>query len=200
MARCPSCDYPLPDDRERVGARCPHCRQPIYEPPTRIARTAREGESSCPVHAGMETVGVCGRCGNYLCEACRTRWRGVIVCAACVDRALGTREAAPEQQRAHFRQAVLGLVLGLAAWVLSTLAILGVGLLASGGEVAIGLVLLMMLVLAFDVLLACLGVGQAAAALRVRGNHMILATLGLVLGGLYVGAMLGLGTFSLWQN
>jgi hypothetical protein len=200
MARCPSCDYPLPDDRDRVGARCPNCRQPIYEPPTRMARPAREGESSCPVHAGMETVGVCGRCGNYLCEVCRTRWRGVILCAACVDRALGTSEAAPEQERAHFRQAVLAVVLGLAAWVFSALALVGIGVLSAGGQVAVGLVLLLVFVLAFDVLLAALGVGQATAALRVRGNHMILATLGLIVSGLYVGVMLGLGTFNLWQN
>ena len=36
MARCPSCEYPLPDDRERLGARCLGCRDPLYEPAGRI--------------------------------------------------------------------------------------------------------------------------------------------------------------------
>src|SRR6516162_9238402 len=88
MNRCPSCDYPLPADRERLGARCPNCRDPLYEPPGRIGRPAREGEGSCAVHEAVETVGVCARCGNYLCEVCRTQWRGQIVCGACVQRAL----------------------------------------------------------------------------------------------------------------
>ena len=87
MSRCPSCDYPLPADRERLGARCPNCRDPLYEPPGRLGRPAREGEGSCAVHTGVETVGVCARCGNYLCEVCRTQWRGQIICGACVQRA-----------------------------------------------------------------------------------------------------------------
>src|SRR3954469_22288991 len=124
MSRCHSCDYPLPPDRERLGARCPHCRDPLYEPPGRYGRPAHEGEAACPVHAGVESVGTCGRCGNYVCETCRTRWRDQLLCAACVDRALDSGEAAPEQERAHFRQALLGLVLGGAAWVLTGLAFL----------------------------------------------------------------------------
>ena len=36
MALCPSCEYPISDDRERVGARCPSCRDPLYEPPGRF--------------------------------------------------------------------------------------------------------------------------------------------------------------------
>jgi hypothetical protein len=48
--------------------------------------------------------------------------------------------------------------------------------------------------------LAALGLGQAAAALRARGNAMILATIGLVLNGLYLGALLGLFTFTIWQS
>jgi len=118
MALCPSCDYPIPDDRERVGARCPNCRDPLYEPPGRFGRPVREGEGACSVHPECESVGPCGRCGNFMCETCRTRWREQILCAACVDRALESREAAPEQSRTHFRQALTALVLGVGAWVL----------------------------------------------------------------------------------
>src|SRR5258708_31449056 len=123
MARCHSCDYPLPEDRERVGAGCPRCRDPLYEPAGRISRLARPGEASCPVHAGMESVGLCHRCGEQLCEVCRTRWRGHILCAACIDRALQTSEATPEQARANARQARLALWFGGGAWLLSAAAL-----------------------------------------------------------------------------
>src|SRR5215469_18778705 len=116
MSRCPSCDSPLPRDRERRGARCPNCLDPLYEPPDRVSRPAREDEGACALHAGRETVGTCGRCGNYFCAVCRTRWRDQVLCAACVERALASREATPEQDRAHARQALLGMLLGSSAW------------------------------------------------------------------------------------
>src|SRR6516225_5045554 len=102
MARCPSCEYPLPENRERVGARCPSCRDPLYEPP-----------------------GPCGRCGNYLCEVCRTRWRDQVLCPACVERALSSDEATPEQAKAAFRQALVALLLGSGSWVFALLAFVG---------------------------------------------------------------------------
>src|SRR3954470_5235994 len=112
MARCPSCDYPLPANRERLGARCPNCRDPLYEPPTRVSRPARAGEMACAVHPNSEAMGPCARCGNYLCEVCRCKWRDQIVCAACVERALEVHEVAPEQVRTHYRQALTALILG----------------------------------------------------------------------------------------
>jgi hypothetical protein len=203
MARCPSCDYSLPEDRERVGARCPHCFDPLYERPGRTARRMREGEGACVVHKDSEVVGTCGRCGNYLCEVCRTRWRDKALCAACVERALETSEAAPEQTRTHFRQAMLGLGLGVGAWVLTGGAFLLFALLASatGGDPAakLGPAMLLMLGLLTAIVTALLGVGQAAAALRTRGNHMILATVGLILAGLHVGVLVGFFGFSIWM-
>jgi hypothetical protein len=196
MARCPSCDYPLPEDRERLGARCPRCKDPLYEPPDRIGRPAREGEGACAAHAGCEAVGTCARCGNYLCEVCRTRWRDRILCAACVGRALESREAAPEQARAHFRQAGLGLLMGGGAWAFMLLAQLLIVAAAAGGQAAAAL-LGVLLILASAVL-GMLGLGQAAAALRARGSHMILATVGLVVSGLYVGVFIGIFVFRLW--
>ncbi len=201
MPRCPSCDYPLPPDRERLGARCPNCRDPLYEPPGRYGRPAREGEGSCAAHPGVEVVGTCARCGNYLCEVCRTRWRDGILCAACVDRALGSGEAPPEQKRAQLRQVFLSLGLGLAAWGFSFAAwLLAVLVTGASGQLHFGLLLLMVLIFLGDMVLAALGLGQAAAALRARGNAMILATVGLVLNGLYLGALLGLFSFTIWQS
>jgi hypothetical protein len=164
MARCPSCDYPLPDDRERVGARCPNCRDPIYEPASRIARPVRAGEPACSVHAGMESVGICLRCGEQVCEVCRTRWRGQILCAACVDSALQTKEATPEQARSHRRAAMRSVFFSGGAWLLSGLA-LGVLYLA-GTEAPVLLTFIVFLILGGDVLLATVGAGQAVSTWR----------------------------------
>jgi hypothetical protein len=201
MSRCPSCDYPLPADRERLGARCPNCRDPLYEPPGRIGRAARDGEGSCAVHAGVETVGVCARCGNYLCEVCRTPWRGQIVCGACVQRALETKEAAPEAARQSFVQALLSVGLGGAAWVLIGVAFLLVVIgFAVGGQggAAVGAVGALA-ILAVAAILAVFGVGSAVAVLRVRGGSMILAVIGLLINCLHLGALVGLFTMNLWQ-
>jgi hypothetical protein len=197
MNHCPSCDYPLPHDRERLGARCPNCRDPLYEPPGRISRPAREDEGACALHAGRETVGTCGRCGNYFCEVCRTRWRDQILCAACTEHALESREATPEQVRAHFRQALLGLLMGLGAWcffILGQLVIVG-AVFADRNPL---LALLGLLLVVSAVLLAVVGTGQAAAALRMRGSHMIMATSGFLIGGLFLGVFIGNYVLQLW--
>ena len=197
MNRCPSCDYPLPHDRERIGARCPNCRDPLYEPPGRVSRPTRADEGACALHAGRETVGTCGRCGNYFCEVCRTRWRDQILCAACVERALASHEATPEQARAHFRQALLGLLDGLGAWgglILGEL--LGVVALAVNKNIL--LLLLALVVILGSALLGVVGIGQATAALRTRGHHMIMATSGLIVSGLFLGAFIGIYIFRLW--
>ena len=186
MALCPSCEYPIPDDRERVGARCPNCREPLYEPPERFGRPVREGEGACGVHPECESVGPCGRCGTFMCETCRTKWRDQILCAACVDRAMESKEAAPEQSRTQLRQAILALSMGIGAWVLCLLGLLvaGLGVEASGGrlEALIIWVLLATVALLAAAGVALFGMGQAAAVLRARGSHMILATIGLVIG------------------
>jgi hypothetical protein len=198
MSRCPSCDSPLPRDRERLGARCPTCLDPLYEPPDRVSRPTREGEGACALHAGRETVGTCGRCGNYFCEVCRTRWRDQVLCATCVERALASREATPEQDRAHSRQALLGVLLGIGAWGL----FVGGILLANAAEAfkVPALVLLVLLLIPGASLLGVLGLGQAAAALRTRGQHMIAATSGLIVSGLFVGAFIGFFVFQLWYS
>lgn len=200
MNHCPSCDYPLPRDRERIGARCPNCRDPLYESRSRPSRPARQGDGACALHPGQEAAGTCERCGNYYCIVCRTRWRDRILCPACVERALESREAAPEQARAHARQAVLGLVLGISAWlllVLTGLLISSVGAMQGNGAVLfLGLVALLLIL--GSMLLGTIGLGQAAAAVRSRGAHMIVAVSGLILNGLFVGALVGFCIFSMW--
>jgi hypothetical protein len=200
MARCPHCDYPIPDDREAAGARCSSCHDPLYEPPVRFSRRAREGEASCAVHAGMESVGVCARCNQHVCETCRTRWRGTIICAACADRALSTGEASPEQAGTHVQQAKASVQLTGLAWLAAGLAALVLQVSGRGSDLGVIVTFVALLVLVGAVLLAAVGMGEALAALRAGGNRTALAAAGLALGGLYIGVMLGIGTLALWQT
>lgn len=200
MSHCASCDYPLPYDRERLGARCPNCRDPLYEPPGRVSRPVHEGEGACALHAGREAAGTCSRCGNYFCEVCRTRWRDQILCTACVERALVSREATPEQARTHFRQALLGLLMGLSAWVFFILGMLmaGVAAIADSGSINPIVILFILFLFISAMLLGVMGTGHAVAALRTRGQHMILATSALLIGGLFLGVFLGNYILELW--
>jgi hypothetical protein len=203
MALCPSCDFPISGDRARIGARCPNCRDALYEPPGRFGRPVREDEGACSVHPESESVGPCSRCGNFMCETCRTRWRDQILCAACVNRALEAHETMPEQSRTQFRQALLALGLGVGAWVLGLLGFVAavVVVVAAGGKqtpaLLGGIGLIMIVMFLAGAALAMFGMGQAIAVLRVRGAHMTLATIGLTLGGLFVGTFIGLFALSI---
>jgi hypothetical protein len=192
MARCRECGERLPADPDRCGARCPACREPLYAAP-RVRRGSTDGQ--CAVHPENAAVGTCGRCGNYLCAVCRTRWRERWLCAACVDLALERNEAAPAEARAHLRQALLALGLGVASWMIFLLGTVLVAAAMGGGQT--GVFLLAGLTILASPLPSLVGLGQAIAAIRARGDHMILATLGLLLTGLNVGAFIGLLSFSI---
>jgi hypothetical protein len=200
MARCLTCDHPVPADRERVGARCPSCRLPLYEPAGRVARPAREGEPSCQLHEGMESVGVCLRCGGYVCETCRTRWHGQVLCPACVSKALATSEATPGQPRERRRQAVAAAACGAAAWAAGALAVAVLTWYTPDGPSGVVVVFVGFLVLAAGVFVAAAGAGQAVAALRGGGPHQALAFAGLAVSGLYAAVALGAGALALWQG
>jgi hypothetical protein len=199
MARCPSCEYPLPENRERVGARCPSCRDPLYEPPGRFARVAREGEATCAAHPKNESIGPCGRCGNYLCEVCRTRWRDQVLCATCVERALGSDEATPEQAKAQFRLALMALLFGVGTWVLALLIFIILVVVVASADPSPIVLGLLVFALVGAATPAVFSIGQAVSVLRARGSHMIMATFGLILSGIYIGTIMGLFVLVVWQ-
>lgn len=197
----------LPTQGESLGSRCPYCRDPLFEPPDLVGRSPESNESQCAVHTSSAAAGTCQRCGNYFCPICRTRWHNQNWCIACVERALEAKERTPEEGRAHKRQALLALILGLAAWgvlIVSVVVMAAVvGVAGDQGDPTMALaclVVVLMLAIMFGGLLAVLGIGQAAAAIRTRGNHMILATAGLMLSTLHVGLLLGFFCASFWQK
>ncbi len=192
MAICPECGERLPADPDGTGARCPACREPLYDERPSRRRPAEDGQ--CAVHPGNAALGTCGRCGNYLCAVCRTRWRERWLCAACVDRALEHKEAVPAEASAHLRQALLALGLGVSSWGLFLLGVVFAAAMNAGGAQAM-MIPAVMLIFASP-LPSVIGLGQAIAAIRARGDHMILATLGLILSGLNVGVFIGLFSFA----
>jgi hypothetical protein len=200
MPRCRSCDYPLLDDLEKVGARCPSCRDPLYEPPTRIARPVRAGEAACGVHPANESIGTCARCGNFYCETCRCRWRNQLLCAACVRRALSGTEGTPEQANSHFRQAFFALILSLAAWALLALVILiSVLVKPADPQANLGMGLLVLFIVPISSVANVFAIGLGAAAIRVGGNHQILALSGLILSCLCATVQIGNISWGIWH-
>ncbi len=194
MFHCDRCRGRIRGEREKVGARCPHCQQPLYERQREPGRRDPLAEGShCPVHGGNDALAPCQRCGTFMFRVCRTRWNGRVVCAACVERALTRKDERPGAARAHFRQAVLGLILGIVAWV-GPCIVIPVAIFL--GAVGIGM-------LGNLLIFACLvsgifGMGQAAAALRARGAHMVMATIGFILSGLQVGVIVGVFSILIW--
>jgi hypothetical protein len=197
MAPCPECGKRLPGEPERYGARCPACRAPLYDQPPRRRRD--DDGSRCAVHPENPALGTCGRCGNYLCDTCRTRWRDRWLCSACVDLVLERKDVVPAEARAHLRQALLALTLGLLSWVLLLAGLLVVAAAQVGGGNVLLILPAVVLVLGSPAP-SVIGLGQGMAAIRARGDHMILATLGLVLCGLNVGVMIGMLSFGVSVN
>jgi hypothetical protein len=96
----------------------------------------------------------------------------------------------------------LSVIFGLGAWGIALVGILLFALAFATKDTNVNPVILGLGVLIFlaSPLAAVLGVGQAAAAIRTRGNHLILATAGLIVSGLNAGVILGLLTVALWQQ
>jgi len=201
MPRCRHCRSLLRRDPEEIGARCPRCREPLFEQlgsPERVAEGEAPSGNLCAVHRRNLARGTCERCGNYLCQVCRTRLRGQTLCPPCVERVLESQEATPREARAHLLQAILAIVLGVAGWGIVILGLILVG----AGESSESVILIGLggLIMLASPLAAIVGAGQGAAAIRARGDHMILATIGLLLSAFQIGAVVGLFTFSVLLN
>jgi hypothetical protein len=153
----------------------------------------------CAIHAQVPAVMACQGCGTAVCAVCRTRWGSRALCVTCVEKALQEHEKRPEDPRAHRRQALLALLLGIGAWVLVLGSALPILLIRAESQTE-ALVNLSGLLLLTSLLPAMVGIGQGAAAVRARGNRLMMGTVGLVLSGAHVGCLLGLLLFSIIQQ
>jgi hypothetical protein len=192
----------LSDEPDSIRARCPICREPLYERPMAPRAWAGDSEGQCVAHPASPAVGTCKRCGNYMCVVCRSRWRRRSVCLACLERDLQSREASPEEARVHFLQALWSLLFGVAAWAIALVGALFIiiPILADPGHPGLASIVLGVLIMAVAPLFTVPGLGLGAAAIRSRGDHMILATIGLILSALMAGAIIGFHCLSAWRN
>src|SRR5262249_16125509 len=198
MLDCRHCGEYLRGDAARFGARCPRCREPLYERPDAVRRQREAQESLggvCAVHPGNVAVGPCKRCGTFMCGLCRTRWDDRTLCLACVERLMSGAETSPEDLKAHRWQGLVSVLLGFFAWMLALPVVIVRGFGASH-DILVGLLLLALI----SFLPSLFGLGQAAAAVRVRGDRMVLATCGLVLNGAQLGTVLGLVLLVIWKQ
>lgn len=199
MARCPECDYPLPDDRETIGSRCPSCHDPLYEPPGRFGRPVGVGEVGCAVHPTNESLGPCMRCGKGICEICQCHWHRQVLCAACVSAAMSAGEGPSEPGREPIRQARWGLILGLLGWAMAWASMTLAGPVASTtGPLALVLLFLTLGLMGASAGLALCGLGQASAALLVSGKHDFTAGTGLLVSAGLLALMLGTLVLGAW--
>lgn len=195
MARCPECNYPLPDDREYLGSRCPGCHDPLYEARA-VPRRARAGDATCVVHPDNEASGPCQRCGNDLCEVCRSRWRDQILCIACMDHALTSGEGTEPAATLHARLSAWSAGLGAGAWGLGIVAwFLSERLSASQNSWT---AFLLLLTIALSGLFGLFGVGHAMTALLQGGRHVVVAITGLFISGLLLAVIVARLAVSVW--
>jgi hypothetical protein len=88
--------------------------------------------------------------------------------------------------------------MGVVAWGITLLGLILIGIGAESDSIPLigigGLVILA------SPVTAVFGVGLGASAIRARGNHMIMATMGLLLSAFQIGVIIGLMTFSVLLN
>jgi hypothetical protein len=199
MIECRYCGEVYYAQPERLGARCRRCREPLYER-REGARDANEPvpAGQCVTHPRAAATAACERCGALLCAVCRTRWNKRPHCPACVLRAVDEKEVRPEDVRAHRRQALFAVLLGACAWGLTLAA--GLMLVLRGGPPTHGTLVTAGLLTVAAFLPSLFGIGQAAAAIRARGNRLRLATYGLALSASHVGVVFGLALLALWKS
>ena len=198
MIECRYCGEVYYTDPERVGARCRRCREALFERRD-AGREPDEAVPSgqCATHPHSAAVGACQRCGTFMCAVCRTRWQERALCPACVVRALDEKEVRPEDLQAHRRQAMLAVVFGVSAWAMTLIG--GILMVIRGATATQPLVILASLLCVAAFLPSFFGIGQGAAAIRARGNRLILATFGLALSATHIGLVFGLTLLALWK-
>ena len=208
MARCPSCDYPLPDDRERLGG-------PLPQLPRSAVRAARPYWSPGPRWGGQLRRPHRRRDGRRLRPLRQLFVRSVPHAMARpgrlqrlrAQRALETKEARRRRaSRQHFMQGMLSLGgLGIGAWVLTAVGLFAAALLfagGGGGQVVGVMAFLATIVAALG--LAVFGIGSAtvgAGSGPRAAASMILAVVGLLICCLHVrGVHRHVRSASIWQS
>jgi hypothetical protein len=94
------------------------------------------------------------------------------------------------------------MICGVAAWglMLAGLILFLVAMRNGLGDPAVALLLPALVFLAISPGCLVPGLGLGVAAIRTRGDHLVLATIGLVLSALMAGAMIGMVCLGAWRS
>jgi hypothetical protein len=200
MLECPYCFRVFRTSPEQLGARCPKCRKPLFEGSAKRRRPDKD-IGRCAQHPASVAVVACARCQKPMCGTCRTRWHEEVMCPACVSRSLEVDEPGPQEGQRQFRQAWLSVGFALGGWGVLLLTLWPLAGFHDGAPAKHeSMVILAGTFLFFSAVPALMALGQAAAALRLRGRHLQVAVVGLASSGAQLGLMLGLLLLNLWHN
>jgi hypothetical protein len=174
----------------------------LYERRSPVRVSAEAADAQCVTHPNSPAAGTCRRCGNFFCTVCRSRWHRRLVCLACLERGLQSQEATPDAVRAHWLQALWSMICGVSTWGLMLLGIVLAVIGVHKGPEDPTIVLLLPAAICIVLSPICLvpGLGLGAAAIRSRGDHLVLATIGLVLSALMAGALIGVACLGAWRS
>jgi hypothetical protein len=199
MIECPYCYRVFRQAPEKMGARCPKCRMPLYEDVSKRRKGAERDYGPCAQHPEAAAITKCSRCEALLCQACRTRWQGEVVCPQCVDHSIADDEPSPQEAQMQTRQAWYSVILAAAAWMLLMLTLAPYSTFHQQ-QVMSTMVFGTYLFYLGSFLPGLFGVGLGVAAIRLRGDHRILATCGLIGSGSQLGIAIGIMVLNLWHN
>jgi hypothetical protein len=199
MIECPYCYRVFRQPPEKLGARCPKCRMPFYEDPAKRRRNPEKDYGPCTQHPESASIAKCSRCDAAVCQTCRTRWHEEIVCPLCVDNSLADDEPSPMEAQMQTKQAWFAVILAISGWMLLLLTIAPMATFHQGLVQPTIKAVTFFLFLG-SMLPAVFGLGFAIAAIRLRGSHGILATVGLVAAGSQLGLIFAVIAINLLHN
>ncbi|MBI2806148.1 MAG: hypothetical protein HYX68_14295 [Planctomycetes bacterium] len=199
MIECPYCYRVFRQPPEKLGARCPKCKMPLYEDPAKRKKNPEKDYGPCVQHPEAQSVARCSRCDTPMCQTCRTRWHEEPVCPRCVDESIADDEPSPREAQLQTKHAWTGVILAFTGWMLLLLTLAPLSMFNPGPVKPIILFSTYFLALG-SFLPAIFGLGYAASAIRLRGDHGKLATIGLASAGSQLGLALGIFVLNVWHN
>jgi hypothetical protein len=199
MIECPYCYRVFRQPPEKLGARCPKCRMPLYEDPAKRKKSPEKDYGACAQHPEAASITRCSRCETPICQACRTRWHEESVCPKCVDESIADDEPSPREAQLQTRHAWISVLLGLGAWIVMFMTLAPLSTFPQKPVVSIILFLTYFFFFS-SFLPGAFGLGHAVSAIRLRGDHGKLATVGLVGAGSQLGVALAIIVLNIWHN